>query len=133
MVRSFFGLLGAPGKKARQKPEKTYKKNQKYELSFREITAMIWISRIEMSQTHLPRAGCVSAHPYITNHTEVLSKVKKKIIATLCAALMLSGVITGCSGSASSRCQYRHQRQHRIRRRRQDHPERSVVGFSDAP
>lgn len=55
-----------------------------------------------MSQTHLPRAGCVSAHPYITNHTEVLSKVKKKIIATLCAALMLSGVITGCSGSASS-------------------------------
>ena len=28
--------------------------------------------------------------------------MKKKIIATLCAALMLSGVITGCSGSASS-------------------------------
>ena len=26
MARSFFGLLGAPGKKARQKPEKTYKK-----------------------------------------------------------------------------------------------------------
>lgn len=137
MARSFFGLLGAPGQKGKTKTRKNVQKNQKYELSFREITAIIWISRIEMSQTHLPRAGCVSAHPYITNHTEVLSKVKKKIIATLCAALMLSGVITGCSGSASSgsqaRCQYRHQRQHRIRRRRQDHPERSVVGFSDAP